>query len=336
MTENKNRKKLSNIEKSVNINQIDEQQEMQKSSESATVQEIAAAAPSQEQHKTHKKAGLKRRLLRFIMIFIGSCVAAFALEICLLPNSVIDGGVVGISMMLQHVTGVSLSVFLIIINIPFIYMGYKQIGKSFSIYTLFGILCLSLWTEVFAPYDSFFHDKLLAAVFGGLILGIGIGIIMRNGGCLDGTEILSIIFSQKLPFSVGEIIMIINIFIFAAAGLLLGWEQALYSMLTYFVVTKAIDIVITGFNESKACFIITNERQEITDALLKRLGRGITVMEAEGGFSGNQKTVLYVIITKLEISKLKTIVEDIDPAAFVTISDVYEVLGGNFKKKSIH
>lgn len=322
-------KKATNIEKSLDINR-------QKETETVLSEEGLSAKCEQKQSPIHKKPGWKRRLLRFLMIFIGSCVAAFALEICLLPNSIIDGGVVGISMMLEHVTGVSLSIFLIIINIPFIYMGYKQIGKSFAVYTLFGILCLSCWTEVFAPYDSFFHDKLLAAVFGGLILGIGIGIIMRNGGCLDGTEILSIIFSQKLPLSVGEIIMIINIFIFGTAGLLLGWEQALYSMLTYFVVTKAIDIVISGFNESKACFIITNQREEITEALLKRLGRGITVMEAEGGFSKNQKTVLYVIITKLEISKLKSIVEDIDPNAFVTISDVYEVLGGDFKKKSIH
>ena len=335
MTAFGNKKKLSSIEKSVNISKNDEIPQEQEP-DTAPVSTVQAESEHHEEHKIHKKASLRRRVSRFIMIIIGSCIAAFALEICLLPNQVIDGGVVCISMMLQHITGLSLSIFLIIINIPFIYMGYKQIGKSFAIYTLFGILCLSVWTEVFAPYDSFFHDTLLAAVFGGLILGIGIGIIMRNGGCLDGTEILSIIFSQKLPFSVGEIVMIINIFIFTAAGLVLGWEQALYSMLTYFVVSKAIDIVIAGFNESKACFIITNERQEITDALLQRLGRGITVMEAEGGFSGNQKTVLYVIITKLEISKLKTIVEDIDPAAFVTISDVYEVMGGNFKKKSIH
>ena len=329
MTEMENKNKLSNIEKSINVSQT-----YDSVSEAA---EVTATEPTEHiHHSQHKKVGMKKRIIHLVMIFIGSIVAAFALEICLLPNNVIDGGVVGISMMLEHVTGFSLSIFLIIINAPFIYMGYKQIGKSFSLYTLFGILCLSFWTEIFAPYDSFFHDKLLAAAFGGLILGIGIGIIMRNGGCLDGTEILAIIFSQKLPVSVGEIIMIINIFIFTAAGLLLGWEEAMYSMLTYFVVTKAIDTILAGFNESKACFIVTNEREEVTEALLKRLGRGITVMEAEGGFSGNQKTVLYVIITKLEISKLKTIVEDIDPTAFVTISDVYEVMGGNFKKKSIH
>ncbi|MGI5825046.1 MAG: YitT family protein [Bacillota bacterium] len=305
------KKKVANIEKAVNIDKAEEQD-------------------------NHKKHGLRKRLTRIIMIFIGAFIAGFALEICLLPNSVIDGGVVGVSMILSHVTGISLSIFLIIINIPFVYFGYKQIGKSFALYTLTGILCLSFWTAIFEKYDSFFHDTLLAAIFGGLILGVGIGLVMRNGGCMDGTEILAIVFSGRLPFSVGDIVMICNVFIFTAAGLILGWEQALYSMLAYFVVTKAIDIVLTGFNESKACFIITDRASEITDALLKRLGRGITVMEAEGGYSKDQKIVLYVIITKLEISKLKSIVEDIDPGAFVTISDVYEVMGGNFQKKSIH
>jgi uncharacterized membrane-anchored protein YitT (DUF2179 family) len=289
-----------------------------------------------QKENNNKKNILRKRLIRIIMVFIGAFIAGFALEICLLPNSVIDGGVVGVSMILSHVTGISLSIFLIIINIPFVYFGYKQIGKSFAMYTLIGIIFLSFWTAIFESYDSFFHDTLLAAVFGGLILGVGIGIVMRAGGCMDGTEILAIVFSGKLPLSVGEIVMICNVFIFTAAGLILGWEQALYSMLTYFVVTKAIDIVLTGFNESKACFIITDKATEITEALLARLGRGITVMEAEGAYSGNQKIVLYVIITKLELSKLKSIVEDIDPKAFVTISDVYEVMGGNFKKKSIH
>lgn len=313
--------KISNIEKTVNVSKNDD---------------ISVAAESVKQNYHHKKTTLKKRLIHLLMILIGSVIAGFSLEICLLPNSVIDGGVVGISMMLSHITAISLSIFLVIINIPFVYLGYKQIGKSFALYTLFGILSLSLWTEFFSNYDSFFQDPLLAAVFGGIILGVGIGIVMRGGGCLDGTEIMAIIFSQKMPFSVGEIIMIFNVFIFGAAGIILGWEQALYSMLTYFVVTKAIDVVLTGFNESKACFIITDEKEAITDALLQRLGRGITVMEAEGGYSKNQKTVLYVIITKLEISKLKSIVEDIDPAAFLTISDVYEVMGGNFKKRSVH
>lgn len=290
----------------------------------------------QEEKSTHKKIGWKKRLLRIVMIFIGAFIAGFALEICLLPNSVIDGGVVGISMMLSHVTGISLGLFLIIINIPFVYFGYKQIGKSFALYTLIGTIFLSFWTKIFESYDSFFHDTLLAAVFGGIILGIGIGLVMRNGGCMDGTEVLAIVFSSKIPFSVGDIVMFCNVIIFTVAGLVLGWEQALYSMLAYIVVTKAIDVVLTGFNESKACFIVTDHSEDITTALLQRLGRGITVMEAEGAYSKDQKTVLYVIITKLEISKLKTIIEDIDPGAFVTISDVSEVMGGNFKKKSIH
>lgn len=320
-------KKVTNIEKVVNNEKAANlQNAVNKSSETN----------SKNGNVVHKKTGFKKHLYRIVMIFLGAFIAGFALEICLLPNSVIDGGVVGVSMILSHVTGVSLSIFLIVINIPFVYFGYKQIGKSFALYTLIGIIFLSFWTFVFENYNSFFHDTLLAAVFGGLILGVGIGLVMRSGGCMDGTEILAIVFSSKLPFSVGDIVMACNVFIFTAAGIVLGWEQALYSMLTYVVVTKAIDVVLTGFNESKACFIITDKSEDITSALLRRLGRGITVMEAEGGYSKDQKTVLYVIITKLEISKLKSIVGGIDPNAFVTISDVYEVMGGNFKKKSIH
>lgn len=329
--------KISNIEKTIHVSKNDDiavETELENYKNNCQTDEEKPCEELPKYH--HKKTTVKKRIIHLVMILVGSIIAGFSLEICLLPNRIIDGGVVGISMMLHHVTGIGLSIFLVVINIPFVYLGYKLIGKSFAVYTLFGILSLSFWTELFSNYDTFFYDPLLAAVFGGIILGVGIGIVMRGGGCLDGTEILAIIFSQRLPLSVGEIIMIFNVFIFGAAGVILGWEQALYSMLTYFVVTKAIDVVLTGLNESKACFIITNEKEAITDALLQRLGRGITVMEAEGGYSKNQKTVLYVIITKLEISKLKSIVEDIDPAAFVTISDVYEVMGGNFKKRSVH
>jgi len=284
----------------------------------------------------HKKISIRNRISHLAAIFIGTIVAAFALEICLLPNSLIDGGITGVSIMLRYVTHLPLGLFLVVLNAPFIIIGYKQIGMSFSLYSLFGIISLAFWTHFLSQYDTFFHDPLLAAIFGGIFLGIGIGIVMRFGGSLDGTEIISILLSRVISFSVGEIVLIINVFIYAAAGLLLGWEQAMYSLLTYVAASKAIDVTVNGINESKQVFIITDHEEEISAALLARLGRGITVMQGEGAYSRTDKHVLYVVITRLEIAKLKAVVEDIDPAAFITISDVYEVRGGAFRKKSIH
>jgi len=269
-------------------------------------------------------------------MLIGSILAAIGLEIFLVPNNVIDGGIVGVSIILSHLTKLKLGIFIVLINLPFIIVGYKQIGKTFALHTLFSIISLALWISYFHSFSEVTNDILLASIFGGIILGMGVGIIIRYGGSLDGTEIIAIILDKKSGFSIGEIIMFFNIFILGSAGLVFGWDKAMYSLITYFIAFKVIDITIEGLDETKSVIIITNQPQEIADALMARLGRGITLLEGKGGYSKEAKSVLYSVITRLELAKLKNIINDIDPNAFVTVSSVHEVMGGRFKKKAIH
>lgn len=258
------------------------------------------------------------------------------LEIFLVPNNVIDGGITGISIMLSYITGWKLGFFIFILNMPFFFIGYKQIGKTFALSTLYGIIVLSLATVLLHPVPAFTQDILLASVFGGIVLGIGVGIVIRYGGSLDGTEILAILFNKKLPFSVGEIIMFFNLFILGTAGFVFTWDRAMYSLIAYFVAFKTIDITITGLDESKSVWIISDNAQEIGDAILNRLGRGVTYMNGEGAYSGEDKKVIFCVINRLEEAKLKDIVTDHDPTAFLAVADIAEVRGGRFKKKDIH
>ncbi|MBR2215461.1 MAG: YitT family protein [Selenomonadaceae bacterium] len=271
---------------------------------------------------------------KYFTIFLGAIIAAVGLEIFLIPNNVIDGGVVGLSIMAETITGMSMGIFLVIFNIPFLYMGYKQIGKNFAIATLIAICFLSVWSEIFKPVPAVTSDPFLAAIFGGIIDGIGVGLIIRAGGSLDGTEIVAIIMDKKSVFSVGEVVMFINLFILSSAGLLYGWDKAMYSLVAYFVISKMIDVVIKGLDESYAVMIVTDEYAEVTTALNERLGRGVTILHGEGGYTGDKKEVLYCVVTRLEVDKLKEIVLDMDENAFVTINAVHDIVGGRFKKKS--
>jgi len=273
---------------------------------------------------------------KYAMIFVGAVIAAFGLEEFLIPNNVIDGGIVGVSIMMETITGMSMGVFLVLLNIPFLFMGYKQIGKNFAIATLVAICFLAVWSEIFGPLEKVTDDPFLAAIFGGIIDGIGVGMIIRAGGSLDGTEIVAIIMDKKSVFSVGEVVMFINLFILSSAGLLYGWDKAMYSLVAYFVISKMIDVVIKGLDESYAVMIVTNEHEEITSALNDRLGRGVTLLHGAGGYTGESKEVLYCVVTRLEVDKLKEIVLDKDENAFVTINAVHDIVGGRFKKKSIH
>ncbi|MEH7155949.1 YitT family protein [Neobacillus drentensis] len=284
----------------------------------------------------HRKLPLRNVILRAIAITIGAILMATGLEIFLVPNHVIDGGITGISIMLAHLTGWKLGIFLLILNLPFVYLGYKQMGKTFAISTVYGILVLSIFTSFFHPIPAFTDDILLATVFGGMILGIGVGVVIRNGGALDGTEILALVITKKVPFSVGQIIMFINIFILGAAGFVFSWDRAMYSLLAYVIASKAIDTVVAGLEESKSVWIISDEAEEIGNAINARLGRGVTYIKGQGAFTGDDKKVIFSIITRLEESKLNTIVQDIDPSAFLAIGDISEVRGGRFKKKDIH
>lgn len=283
-----------------------------------------------------KKNKVRSLFYKYFMIFLGSFLAGTGLEEFMVPNQIIDGGVVGISIMLNHITGVPLGVFLIVLNLPFLYLGYMQIGKTFTVSTLFGVVCLSGWVTVLHPVPRMTDDLFLAAIFGGIIVGIGVGLIIRYGGSLDGTEIVAIIMDKKTGFSVGEMVMFMNLFILGSAGLVFGWDKAMYSLVAYFVAFKMIDVTIEGLDESKGVMIVTDNPKEIADALMARLGRGVTILHGEGGYSGEPKKVLYSVITRLEIAKLKTIIYEKDETAFVTIHEVHDVLGGRVKKKAIH
>ncbi|MFB6467157.1 YitT family protein [Cytobacillus sp. Hz8] len=284
----------------------------------------------------HKRAPLRKIIQRGLLISLGAIMMGIGLEIFLVPNNVIDGGITGISIMLSFLTSLPLGLFIFIINVPFFFLGYKQIGKTFALSTLYGIIILSITTALLHPVPAFTQDILLATVFGGIVLGVGVGIVIRYGGCLDGTEVLAILANKKLPFSVGEIIMFFNLFILGSAGFVFSWDRAMYSLIAYFIAYKAIDITVAGLDESKSVWIISDQYKEIGDAILNRLGRGVTYMQGEGAFSGDDKKVIFCVINRLEEAKLKDIVTENDDSAFLAVADISEVRGGRFKKKDIH
>jgi len=306
---------------------------MEESIKGEEMNSIPERALVQQQHKGITKTKLAKRI--FFIIF-GAVLMGVGIEEFLVPNKILDGGIVGISIILSHLTGWRLGLFIFILNIPFFFIGYKQIGKTFALSTLLGITVLSLTTSFLHDWPVFTEDLLLATVFGGIVLGAGVGIVIRYGGSLDGTEILAILANRRLPFSVGEVIMFFNIFIFGTAGFVFGWDRAMYSILAYFIAFKTIDIVIAGLDESKAAWIISEQHKEIGDAILARLGRGVTYLTGEGAYTGDDKKVIFCVITRLEEAKLKSIVEELDESAFLAVGNIAEVRGGRFKKRNIH
>lgn len=288
---------------------------------------------AQAQHRKLTRMKFARRI--FFMI-IGTILVSIGLEIFLVPNHIIDGGIVGISIILSHLSGFPIGIFLVVLNLPFVLLGYKQIGKTFAISTTFSVILMSIGTSLLHPVPAFTIDPLLAAVFGGIILGVGVGLVIRSGGSLDGTEIVAILFSKKMPFSVGEIVMFFNFFILGSAGFVFGWDRAMYSLIAYFIAFKMIDITIEGLDQSKSVWIISDEYEKIGDSITSRLGRGVTYLKGEGAFTGDDKKVIFSVITRLEEAKLKSIVDDLDPSAFLAIGNIHDVKGGRFKKKDIH
>lgn len=286
--------------------------------------------------KTHKKLSFADLVKKFVFITVGAVLMAVALEVFLVPNEIIDGGITGISIVLSKVTTFPLGIFLFIINLPFLFLGYKQIGKTFAFSTLYGIAVMSVMTQLLHHVSPFTNEKILAVLFGGLILGLGVGLVIRFGGSLDGTEIVAILLSKRLRMPVGQIIMIMNVFIFIVAGFVFGWDSAMYSIFTYYMASKVMDIVVEGLNESKSVTIISNEYEEISQTIQDRLGRSTTFMYARGGYSKEDTQVIYCVVTRLELAKLKALVQEIDPKAFIAIEHVSDVLGGNFEKNAIH
>jgi uncharacterized membrane-anchored protein YitT (DUF2179 family) len=277
----------------------------------------------------------KRRLLGYLnkafFLTLGAVIVAFALDCMLVPNNVIDGGIIGVSMILSHLFKWNLGLLVVGLNLPFVFLAFNKIGKGFVLQTFFSLIMLAVFINVF-KHEVFTNDLLLATVFGGIILGTGVGLILRNNGSLDGTEIMSLILSKKFGLSVGEIILAFNIFIYTGAAFVFGWDKAMYSILTYFIAYKMIDIVLEGLNSSKSVTIISDKAEEIVQALLDRLEVGATYTKGKGAYSGTEKLIINCVISRIELIKLKEIVKEIDPSAFTTVAELNEVYGGRLRR----
>lgn len=287
-------------------------------------------------HKKVRNHTVYKKAKPIVLVVFGALLAAVGLELFIIPNEIIDGGIIGISIMSSYLSKLPLGLFIFFLNVPFFYLGYKQIGRTFAIMTILGVTSLAIFSELLHKTSAVTNDLLLASVFGGLILGVGVGLIIRYGGSLDGTEIVSILLSKKHPFSVGEIVMFFNVFIFLSAGFVYGWDRAMYSLLTYFIAYKTIDVTIEGLEQMKAVTIISAKPRDIQEAINARLGRNVTFLYGKGGYTGIYKEVIYCVVTRLELAKLKKIVLDFDRNAFVAIEHVSDVMGGKFRKKNIH
>ncbi len=271
---------------------------------------------------------------RVIFLSLGVILVAIGLEQFLVPNNIIDGGIVGVSIITSYLTKMPLGMFIFFFNLPFLYFGYKHLGKGFLFSSLFSIGFLSIAVTIFHNFPKVTEDLLLSCIFGGIIIGIGLGIIFRNSGSLDGTEIIAMTFSRKISFSVGEIIMFFNIFILGTAGLVFGWDRAMYSLIAYFIIFKTIDTVLEGLDESKSIIIVTDYYEEISNAIMSHLERGVTLIEGQGGYTGEPKKIVFCVITRLELAEMKKLVSEIDPNAFIAIENVHEVSGGKLNRKN--
>lgn len=271
-------------------------------------------------------------VLSLLIITAGAVIAAASLELILIPNMMIDGGINGISIVFNKLFGGSLGLIVFVLNFPFIFLGYRLIGRKYLIKSGYGMALFSVLLEFFGKYEPLIDDTLLATVYGGIALGIGVGLIIKQGGSLDGTETVAILISRKLGLSVGQVVFCFNIFIYGSAIFVFGAERALYSLLTYFVTYKVIDFVSDGLNSAKAVFIITDNGKEISSAILTRLGRTATVISGEGFISKGKKKVLYTVLTRFEVVILKDILDEANSSSFVTVMDVSEIIGTHIKK----
>ncbi len=277
-----------------------------------------------------------RNIRDLIIVSIGVLSAGLGLKSFLLPSGFIDGGVTGISLLVTKVTHLPLAPFLVLINAPFVLLGLKQIGTRFFFRTVLAIIGLAICVA-FVPYPVATYDKLLVAVFGGFFLGLGIGLAMRGGAVLDGTEVMAIAISRKSSLTIGDVILLFNILIFSVAAYLLGIEAALYSVLTYLAASKTVDFVIEGIEEYTGVTIISVKHKEIAEMIINDLGRGITVYRGSKGYgrSGvrHEYDIIFTVVTRLEISALNAEIDRIDPNAFVVMGAVKDTKGGMIKKR---
>ena len=269
-------------------------------------------------------------VINYALLALGSAIAAFAVEEFLVPNTILDGGVIGVGMMISHVTGIPLALLTVILNAPFVILGGIKLGRSFTARAVFSMATFSACVEFFDGWANATGETLLAVCFGGVLLGLGVGIVIRGGGCLDGTEAVAILVSRKTNLAVGQMVLGMNIVIYGVAGVLFGVDRALYSLLTYFITSKVLDMVESEMDQVKAALIVTDDATEICKQIYNRMGRTVTIMDGEGMLSGKKK-VLYCVITKYEVRELREVIGSVDHSAFVSISDISEIIGNHVK-----
>lgn len=279
-----------------------------------------------------RKIDVLHELKMMVGLLIGAMIYSFGLNLFLVPNNIIDGGVTGISLLLSELFGIPFSVLIVALNIPFFILGYRQLGKRLAACSMFAILVLSFWSHIFEQMEPVTTDPFLSAIFGGILIGLGIGLVIKSGGSLDGTEIVAIYFDRRSAFSIGEIVLFFNLFILGSAGFVFTWNSAMYSLITYFICSRMMDAVSTGLDSSKGVFIVTTKYDEVTHAILHDMHYSVTKLHGRGGFLNDDKDVLYTVISRLEVTKMKNVVYEIDENAFLSIFDVQEVQGGRLKK----
>jgi uncharacterized membrane-anchored protein YitT (DUF2179 family) len=271
-----------------------------------------------------------------VLIVLGILSAGLGLKGFLLSSHFIDGGVTGVSMLLADILGWPLSVLILVINLPFVAVGYRQLGRAFALKSTLAIAGLSLCLA-FVRYPDVTPDKLLTAVFGGFFIGAGIGLAIRGGAVLDGTEIAALLISKSSNLlKVGDLILLLNVFIFSAAAFFLGIEPALYSMLTYFTASKTVDFLIHGIEEYTAITIISDKSEEIRQAIIHNLHRGVTIYRGRGGREQTEQDILFCVVTRLEIGRVKTAAHEIDETAFIVVHPLADVEGGVIKRLALH
>lgn len=286
---------------------------------------------------TKQKNNKLRMVFQGVLVIIGSLITAYGLESVLIPNNVSDGGITGLSIVGSQLFGFPLGLLIALLNIPFIYLGYKQIGKSFAIYSVIGIGSLAISTSLMHHIPTIVQgDTLLVTVVGGVIIGVGMGLALRNGGALDGIDMLAVLLSRKLPFGTSDLILFLNVFVFIVVSTVFGLTGAILSALAYFIASKVIHIIEEGLSGSKTFNIITDQPELMVETIRERLGRSATYQLIQGSYSNKEYKEITCVINRLEDSKMKEIIREIDKNAFVTVYDVAEVKGGSFTKSDIH
>ena len=291
--------------------------------------------------KEHEKQAidLKHGIRDLVLITIGIFSAAFGFKGFLLTNHFIDGGATGISLLISAITQIPLYILIILVNIPFVFMGYKTLGRVFAIKTAIAISGLATVVGL-VEFPNITDDNLLVAIFGGFFLGAGIGLAVRGGAVIDGTEVLAIFLSKKFGTTMGDVIMGINIIIFSTAAYFLSIEIALYSMITYLAASKTLDFIVEGIEEYIGVTIIANKSEEMRLMIIENIGRGVTIYKGKGGYGKRGETpevdIIFTVITRLEINKLNTEIEKIEPEAFVVMHSIKDTKGGMIKKRPLH